>query len=491
MTTHVSDTAEATRSGAPPRLGLVLAVCCLAQFLVTLSAAVVNVALPAIQSSLHFSAGSLQWVVNAYTLTFAGFLLLGGRIADLYGRRRVFLAGIALFTLASLAGGLSGNAGTLVTARAAQGLAAAVIAPTTLAVLGTTFTDPHQRHKAFGAWGAVSGAGGAFGALAGGVLTEWLSWRWILFVNIPIGVVLFAGVAWVITELRHEGAGKRLDVPGALAVTVGLVVLVFGIVQSGPHGWGSARTLLPIVAGLLLLGAFLMIEKRVAAEPLMPLDIFRSGSVTAANVVAATSGAALFGMFYFLTLFLHQVRDYSPLRTGFAYLPLAVSIMIAAQFSAPLVRRVGARATLVAGMALTAGGLLWLTGVDEHSTFAGTLLGPTIVLGAGQGISMSASAIAGVAGVPPQRAGLASGLLNATRQLGGALGLAVLAAVATTRVKSLLDGAKPTAEALRHAYASGYSLVFGVAAGIAAVGVVAAFAAPGRPRSLRGSSAQA
>ncbi|WP_338693505.1 MFS transporter [Streptomyces sp. Q6] len=482
MTAHVTETVGTPRSSAPPRLGLVLAVCCLAQFLVTLSVAVVNVALPAIQSSLHFSASSLQWVVNAYTITFAGFLLLGGRIADLFGRRRVFLTGIVLFTLASLVGGISQNAGTLVTARAVQGLAAAVIAPTTLAVLGTTFTDPHQRHKAFGAWGAVSGAGGAFGALAGGVLTDWLSWRWILFVNIPLGVVLFAGVAWVITELRHEGSGKRLDVPGALAVTAGLVVLVFGIVQSGPHGWDSARTLVPLVAGLLLLGAFVVIEARVAAEPLMPLDIFRSRSVTAANVVAATSGAALFSMFYFLTLFLHQVRDYSPLRTGFAYLPLAVSIMVAAQFSAPLVRRVGARTTLVAGMTLTAGGLLWLAAIDEHATFAAALLGPTIVLGAGQGISMSASAIAGVAGVPPHQAGLASGLLNATRQLGGALGLAVLAAVATTRVNGLLDGVRPTADLVRHAYASGYALAFAVGAGIAAVGVVAAFAAPGKPR---------
>ncbi|MCI3270044.1 MFS transporter [Streptomyces cylindrosporus] len=482
MTAQAPDTAAVSASPqTAPRLGLVLTVCCLAQFLVTLSVAVVNIALPAIQSSLGFSASSLQWVVNAYTITFAGFLLLGGRIADLFGRRRIFLAGIALFTLASLVGGISQNSGTLVTARAVQGLAAAVIAPTTLAVLGTTFTDPHQRHKAFGAWGAVSGAGGAFGALAGGVLTDQLSWRWILFINIPIGVVLFAGVAWVITELRHEGSGKRLDVPGAVAVTAGLLVLVLGIVQSGPHGWDSAQTLVPLVAGLLLIGVFVLIEGRFAAEPLMPLGIFRSRSVTAANVVAMTSGAALFGTFYFLTLFLHQVRDYSPLRTGFAYLPLAVSIMVAAQFSAALVRRTGARVTLVAGMTLTAGGLLWLAFLDENSTFAAAVLGPTIVLGAGQGISMAASAIAGVAGVPPHQAGLASGLLNATRQLGGALGLAVLAALATTHVKDLLDGAKPTAQLLRHAYASGYALAFGVAAGLAAVGVIAAFAAPGKP----------
>ncbi|MFC8075114.1 MFS transporter [Streptomyces sp. NPDC057307] len=479
-----SDAANPTgvRPAAEPRLGLVLTVCCLAQFLVTLSVAIVNVALPSIQSSLGFSASSLQWVVNAYTVTFAGFLLLGGRIADLFGRRRIFLAGVALFTLASLAGGLSQNAGTLVVARAVQGLAAAVIAPTTLAVLGTTFKDPHQRHKAFGAWGAVSGAGGAFGALAGGVLTDSLSWRWILFVNIPIGLLLIFGVLRAITELRHDGQGRRLDVTGAVTVTVGLLALVLGIVQSGPHGWDSAQTLVPLLTGLALVVVFLLVEGKFAAQPLMPLGIFRSRSVTAANVVAMTSGAALFSMFYFLTLFLSQVRDYSPLRTGFAYLPLAFSIMVAAQFSAALVRRLGPRATLLAGMALTAGGLLWLSRITEDSTFVGGLLGPTIILGAGQGISMSASAIAGVAGVAPEQAGLASGLLNATRQLGGALGLAVLAAVATSRIDTVLDeGGRPAAALARHAYASGYALAFGVAAGLAVVGLLAAFAAPGRP----------
>lgn len=481
MTTETAGATTPASEQAAPRLGLVLAVCCLAQFLVTLSVAIVNVALPAIQTSLDFSPSSLQWVVNAYTITFAGFLLLGGRVADLFGRRRIFLAGVALFTVASLVGGVSQNSGTLEAARAVQGLAAALIAPTSLAVLGTTFTEPHQRHKAFGAWGAVSGAGGAIGVLVGGALTDWLSWRWILFVNLPIGLLLFAGVARTVTELRHPGPARRLDVPGALAVTAGLLLLVLGIVQSGPQGWGSAQALVPLIAGLVLLGAFVLIEGKFAAEPLMPLGIFRSRSVTAANVVAMTSGAALFGTFYFLTLFLSQVKEYSPLRIGFAYLPLAVAIMVAAQFSAPLVRRIGPRATLVTGMALTAVGLLWLARISETSGFAAGLLGPTVVLGAGQGLSMAASAIAGVAGVPPHQAGLASGLLNATRQLGGALGLAVLAAIATARADGLLGDGKPTAELVRHAYSSGYALAFGVAAALAAVGVLASFAAPGRP----------
>nr|AAC18101.1 putative antibiotic antiporter [Streptomyces roseofulvus] len=488
-----SPPAPATPGVAPhsppaPRLGLVLLVCCLAQFLVTLSVAIVNVALPDIQRGLGFSAESLQWVVNAYTVTFAGFLLLGGRIADLFGRRRIFLAGVALFALASLAGGLSQNAGTLVAARAVQGLAAAVIAPTTLAVLGTSFKDPHQRHRAFGAWGAVSGAGGAFGALAGGALTDAFSWRWVLFVNLPIGVLLLAGIAWGISELRHAGEDRRIDVAGALTVTLGLLALVLGIVQSGPHGWGSAATLVPLLGGLALLGAFVLVEGRFAPQPLIPLGIFRSRSVVAANVVAMTSGAALFSMFYFLTLFLNQVRDYSPLRTGFAYLPLALAIMVAAQFSAALVRVLGPRTTLLVSMALTAAGLLWLSRLTEDSGFAGGLLGPTLVVGIGQGISMSASAIAGVAGVRPQQAGLASGLLNATRQLGGALGLAVVAAVATSRADGLLDGvARPTAELARHAQASGHPLSIAVAAALSAVGLLASLAAPGRSPAPTGT----
>ncbi|EFG64302.1 MFS transporter, partial [Streptomyces sp. SPB074] len=451
-----------------PQLGLVLLVCCLAQFLVTLSVAIVNVALPDIQRGLGFSAGSLQWVVNAYTVTFAGFLLLGGRLADLFGRRGVFLAAVALFTLASLAGGLGQNAGSLVVARAVQGLAAAVIAPTTFAVLGTSFTEPRRRHRAFGAWGAVSGAGGAFGALAGGALTDALSWRWVLFVNVPIGVLLLGGIALGITEVRGAREDRRVDVAGALAVTLGLLALVLGIVRGGAHGWGAAATLVPLLGGLALLAAFLVIEGRFAPQPLMPLDILRSRSVAAGNVVAMTSGAALFSMFYFLTLFLQQVRDYSPLRTGFAYLPLA--LMAAAQFSAALVRALGPRTTLLVSMALTAAGLLWLSRLTEDSGFAGGLLGPTLVVGTGQGISMSASAIAGVAGVPPARVGLASGLLNATRQLGGALGLAVLAAVATSRTESVLgDAVRPAAALVRHAHASGYALAFGAAAALAAL----------------------
>ncbi|WP_431038232.1 MFS transporter [Streptomyces sp. P6-2-1] len=474
-----------TRPSAP-RPGLVLLVCCLAQFLVTLSVAIVNVALPDIQRGLGFSAESLQWVVNAYTVTFAGFLLLGGRIADLLGRRRVFLAGVVLFALASLVGGLSQNAGTLVAARAAQGLAAAVIAPTTLAVLGTSFTEPRRRHRAFGAWGAVSGAGGAFGALAGGALTDALSWRWVLFVNVPIGVLLLAGIVLGITEGRGAREDRRVDVTGALTVTLGLLALVLGIVQGGPHGWGAAATLVPLLCGLALLGVFLVVEGKVAARPLMPLDLLRSRAVAAANVVAMTSGAALFGMFYFLTLFLHQVRDYSPLRTGFAYLPLALALMVAAQCSAALVRALGPRTTLLVSMALTGAGLLWLSRLTEDSGFAGGLLGPTLVVGAGQGIAMSASAIAGVAGVAPERAGLASGLLNATRQLGGALGLAVLAAVASSRTESLMAGAARPAALARHALASGYALAFGVAAGLAALGLLAALAAPGRALATSG-----
>ncbi|MFR9725323.1 MFS transporter [Streptomyces sp. MS19] len=477
MSTELTQPTASAPPGLGARLGVVLAVCCLAQFLVTSSVAVVNVALPSMrESGLGFTADSLQWIVNAYTVAFAGFLLLGGRVADFFGRRRVLLAGVLVFTVASLAAGVAPSAGVLIAARAVQGLAAAVIAPTTLAVLGTSFTDVRSRHRAFGAWGAVSGAGGAFGALAGGVLTDALSWRWIFFVNVPVGLVLLAGAAWVVTELRHHhGTVRELDLLGAVTVTAAVLLAVLGIVQGGPKGWTSAASLGPLVAGVVLLALFLLIEHRWAPSPLLPLDVFKSRSVSAANVVALTSGAALFGTFYFLTLYLSQVRDYSPLRTGFAYLPLAVAIMVAAQFCAPLIRAVGPRTTLVLGMVLSAGGLFWLGRLTEGSSFAGGVLGPTLALGVGQGISMSATAIAGVAGVPARRAGLASGLLNAARQLGGAVGLAVLAAVAAARVTGLAEGGVPGP----HAYASGYGLAFTVAGVLALAGALTALAAPG------------
>jgi EmrB/QacA subfamily drug resistance transporter len=476
MATKVADTTSTARSPASSRLGLVLAVCCAGQFMVVLDASVVNVALPSIDRSLHFGASSLQWVINAYTIAFAGFLLLGGRLADLFGRRRIFLLGITVFTLASLVGGLAFNASTLVLARAVQGLGAAIVAPATLTVLGTTFTDPAERGKAFGLWGAVSGGGGAIGVLVGGMITEWLSWRWILLVNVPIGILLFAATAYAVTELRGDENERRLDILGALSVTLGLIAIVYGVAEAQKYGWGSGRIVGSLVVGAALLALFLIDQAKLARQPLVPLGIFRVRTVTVANIVAFTASAALFSTFYFFTLYTQLVLGYSPLRTGLAYLPLSVGIFAGARGIAPLVARIGPRWILVTGLVLSVAGLAWLGNTSVHASFAADLLGPTLLLGFGQGMVTASSANVGTAGLPYQQIGLASGLLNTNRQLGGALGLAILVALAVNRTGHHGGGYK-------EALASGYGLAFLAAAVFAAAGIVAALAAPAKTES--------
>lgn len=461
--------------GSAAKGGLILAVCCAAQFMVVLDVSIVNVALPTIRRSLGFDASGLQWVINAYTIAFAGFLLSGGRLADLFGRRRTFLAGITVFTAASLLGGSSTSAVMLVIARAVQGLGAAVVAPATLTVLATTFTTPQARTRAFSIWGAVVGAGGAVGALAGGVLTEWLSWRWILFVNVPIGIVLVLLAARCVTELPGLHRDRTLDVWGGLSATGGVMALVYGIVSSEQHGWTSAQAIGGLSVGVAVLGLFLVDQARFAAEPLLPLGIFRHRSVVTANLIVFASGAALFAMFYFFTLFMQQVLGYSPIRAGLAYLPLAAALMVSARGTARLLTRLGPGTPLRAGLVLTAAGLAWLALLDEHSSFVGGMLGPTILVGIGQGAVMASATMAGTAGLPMSQAGLASGLINATRQLGGALGLAVLATIATARITH-------TAGSPAHAQAAGYALAFIIAAAVPAAALIPAAFAPGRPR---------
>ncbi|GAA3792186.1 MFS transporter [Amycolatopsis tucumanensis] len=464
-----------TSTSSPPAparqaTGLILAVCCAAQFMVVLDVSIVNVALPTIRTSLGFDAPGLQWVVNAYTIAFAGFLLLGGRLADLFGRRRTFLTGIAVFTAASLLGGLANSATLLVVARAIQGLGAAVVAPATLTVLATTFTTPETRARAFGIWGGVVGAGGAVGSLAGGLLTGLLSWRWILFINVPIGVVLLVLAARVVSDVDTGRRGRTLDVWGGLSATVGVMALVYGIVGTEAHGWASVHTLVALGGGVVVLAFFVLDQARLAKDPLLPLSIFRHRNVVAANLVVFASGAALFAMFYFLTLFLQQVLGYGPVAAGLAYLPLAAALTVSARGSAKLLPKWGPRTLLLGGLALTAIGLGWLALLTTTSTFAGGVLGPTVVVGIGQGAVMASATMAGTAGLPMNQAGLASGLINATRQLGGAIGLAALAAVAA--------GARSPE--------SGYVLALAIAAIIAVVALAAAAAAPGKPRSAAG-----
>ncbi|MFD7612815.1 MFS transporter [Streptomyces sp. NPDC059828] len=473
---RTSDAAP-TEAGGGRRLRLILLACCLGQFMNVLDASVVNVALPSIGAELGFAPTRLNWVNNAYTIAVCGFLLLGGRLADIFGQRRVFLAGVALFTLASSVGGMADDPATLVLARAFQGLGAAVMAPATLTVLGTTFTAPGARARAFGMWSVVSGAAGAVGVLAGGLITEWFSWRWILLVNVPIGLLLLALVRWVVPETPGRGAGRRaLDVPGAVTVTAGLMALAYGIAESHTYGWGSARVLGALGTGAVLLVLFVLVQAKFATSPLVPLAIFRNRSVSSANLVAFFSIAALFSTFYFFTLTLQQVLGYSPLRTGLSYLPLSLGIALGGWGVSRLVPRTGPRPVLVTGLALAAAGLLWLSGIDAHSGYTADVLGPALLLGFGMGGVLNATTNAATAGLPPRQAGLASGLLNTTRQLGSAIGLVTLAAVSAARAETALGGGRALPEAL----VSGYGLALGGAAVFCLAGLLAALAVPGR-----------
>lgn len=465
----------AVGKGTSRRLGLVLATCCAGQFLVVLDASVMNVALPSIRTALHFHTDSLQWIINAYTIVFAGFLLLGGRLADLYGRRRVFLGGIGVFTLASLAGGLAWNPASLLLARGAQGLGAAIMAPATLTVLGTTFTDRDQRAKAFGLWGAVAAGGGAVGALIGGVITEWLSWRWILLVNVPAGAVLAAGVLYSVTESRKDEEDRQADVPGAIAITLGLMALVYAIVRSEEEGWGSPQILGFLVAGVVLLALFVLNEARMDRHPLVPLSIFKNRSVTAANLVAFTSTAALWGTFFLFTLLLQLVLGYSPLETGFAYLPLSLGILVAARGIASLVPRLGPRPLLVTGLLMSSAGLAWLSRASAGADFLTDLFGPTLVLGVGQGLISASMTVAGTSEVGYREQGLVSGLLNTSRQVGGALGLGILSVIAAAHTSAA--GGAP-GQASRAALADGFGRAFLVSALFPLIGVAAALAVP-------------
>ncbi len=465
-----------------PHLRATLLLACLAQFMVILDVSVVNVALPAIRNGLHFSEQDLQWVVNAYTVTFAGFLLLGGRAADLLGRRRVFVAGLTLFAIASLAGGLATNQGLLIVARAVQGLGGAVIAPASLSILTTTFREGPARNRAVGIWGAMGGAGGAAGVLLGGVLTDLLGWRWILFINVPIGLVAAFLAQRLIAEGRNAERSRNFDLSGALAATVGLSLLVLGIVRTDVTGWGSTGTLALVAAGAVLLVAFLAIEGRIAKAPLMPLRIYASRTLSASNVVVLLVGGASFGMWFFVSLYLQQVLGYSPIKAGLAFLPMTLCIVAGSTLASRAVTRIGAKPMLVAGMIAMTLGLALFTQVSAHGTYLGDMLFPSLLVAIGIGLAFVPATISAVAGVAPQEAGLASGLVNTSRLVGGALGLAILAAIATARTNSDLHHTGASTEALHAALTGGFQLAFAVAAAFAFVGLaVAAFGLPRIP----------
>jgi len=456
---------------------LILTLVCVAQFMVLLDVSIVNVALPAMKQSLGFSEPDLQWVLNAYTLTFAGFLLLGGRAADVFGRRRIFLAGLVVFTGASLLGGLAQDQAWLITARAVQGMGAAILSPATLTILTTTFTEPRARSRAMGLWSAVAGAGGAAGALLGGMLTEELSWRWILFINIPIGIATMVLGRAFLRESRVLGERQPPDVPGAVLVTAGLTALVLGVVRTTTVGWGSWQTAVSLGGAALLIAAFLFYEARVAKHPLMPLRMFERRSVWSANLVMFLLSGAIFAMWFFVSLYLQQVRGYTPIGTGLAFLPQTVAIVAGAQLSSRLVVRLGPRPILVAGALSTTVGLYLLGQVGVATGYWSAFFLPSVLVTLGLGLCFTPLAFAATSGVIPQEAGLASGLVNTARQIGGAVGLAALATVATTRTADLARSTSAMAAA-----SGGFTFAFKVSAAIALAAAAAALLVPSLAR---------
>jgi EmrB/QacA subfamily drug resistance transporter len=442
---------------------------CVAQFVVVLDASIVNVALPSIGKGLHFSEQNLPWVVNAYVIAFGGFLLLGGRAADLMGRRRVFMAGLVLVAVASLAAGFAANQGQLIVARAAQGLGAAIISPSALSIVTTLFEDGAERNKALGAWGAVAGSAGAAGVLLGGILTDGLGWEWVLWVNVPVSLIALALTPRLILESRSESATRHFDAAGAVSITAGLSLLAYALLDASSAGWGSTKIVSLLALSVALIGAFVAIELRSAA-PLVPFRIFRLRTLTGANVVGILLGASLFSMFFFISLYMQQVLGYSPIHAGLSYLPLAVTIIIAAGFGGEFVTRFGFKPILAAGMLFVAAGLVWFSRVSVGGGFISDILGPSLLAAMGLGFGFVTSTIAAVSGVKEREQGLASGLINTSQQIGGALGLAVLSTIATTRVHHVMASGGAS---LHRALTDGFQSAFLGGAVIAGLGVAA------------------
>jgi EmrB/QacA subfamily drug resistance transporter len=496
MRTTLSATSAAGQAGTRDKgrhLGVALLVIATAQLMVVLDAMIVNVALPSIQRALGFSGSGLEWVVNAYALTLGGLLLLGGRAGDLLGRRRMFIAGLLLFSAASLGGGLATSQAWLLAARAVQGVGGAIVAPTALALIATTFPEGPSRNRAMGVYSAMSVAGTVVGLVAGGLLVTYASWRWVLFVNVPIGIAVALAALAVLPAENRRSVG-RFDLPGAVTGTAGVTALVYGLTNAAtsPNGvshWGDATVVASLTVGAVMLAAFAVIEAR-SRHALLPVRLLRSRDRVGAILMMLAMGTAIFGMFFFLTLFVQNVWGYSALRTGESYLPVTIVMLVASLAAASLVQRIGARPLLPAGGAAIVAGLYWLSRVTEHGTYAGGLLGPGLVMGAGFGLLVVPLTLVGLARVPEADSGAAASLLNAGRQIGGSIGLAVVGTVAWTAVSdnaraqaaAAARAATPVsaawqAAAYRHALAVGFDRAFLVAAAIAVLILVVAVAA--------------
>ncbi len=419
-------TARRTGGGGSAMALLVIASC---QLMVVLDITIVNIALPHIQTSLAFSTTSLSWVVSAYTLTFGGLLLLGGRAGDILGRRRVFITGVLLFVLASLLGGLAQQPWQLLAARALQGVGGAIASPTSLALISTTFREGPERNRAFGVFAAVSAGGGAIGLLAGGILVEWLNWRWVLFVNVPIGVLIaLAAPRWIRESERHPG---RFDLSGAFTSTAGMVLLVYGFIRAAQDGWRDPLTLASFAAAVVLLVLYIMVEKR-SRQPITPLHMFADRNRAGTYGIMLCLAAAMFGMFFFLTLFVQNVLGFSPLQAGVAFLPVSAVIAVGAGLTSRFLPVYGPKPFMVGGGVLAAAGLGWLTLTDVHSTYAGSVLGPMLVFSLGMGMNFVSLTLMALSNVRTAETGAASGLLNATQQVGGSLGLSILVTMSST-----------------------------------------------------------
>jgi EmrB/QacA subfamily drug resistance transporter len=461
----------------PIRRNLLLLVVCLAQLMVILDVSIVNVALPSIHDDLDYTTTGLQWVVNAYTLTFAGFLLLGGRAADLLGRRRVFVAGTAIFTLASVLCAVAGSQATLDAARALQGFGAAVISPATLAILTTSFAEGRERNRALGVWGAMGGIGGSTGALLGGLLTQDLGWPAIFIINVPIGIAVIFASLRLVPEGRGQLEHRHFDATGAILVTVGLVALVYGIVRTDTLGWGSPGVLVPLAAGVLMIAAFAFVEGRVAKAPLVPARIVRMGRLRAANVVVFLLYGAIFAMWFFLTLWMQQVLGLDALETGVAFLPLTLSIVAVTSFTARFIARFGAGPVLTVGMLSASAGMALLSDVHAGGSYWADVLPGGVLCTLGLGLALVSGTIVAVQGVQARDSGLASGLLNTSRLVGGALGLAALSTLAASyTADKVASGTAPAA-----ALSDGFQVAFLAGAGICLAGAVVSLLLLRRP----------
>ena len=462
----------------------ILFVVCMAQFMVILDVAVVNVALPEMRSGLHFSTTGLQWVVNAYTITFAGFLMLGARAADLLGRRRVFLAGSALFAISSLLCAVAASRGMLIGVRALQGLGGAIVSPATLSIITSSIPEGPERNRGLGLWGAVGGLGASSGALLGGVLTQAFGWPAIFAINVPVGaLVILLGLRAIPVDRRFEGR-RHFDVSGAVLVTSGLVALTYGIVRTDTFGWGSSQVLVPLAIGVALLSAFLVVEARVAKAPLVPLSIFRRGQLRAANTVVVLMYAALFSMFFFITLYMQEVLGDDALQAGLSFLPITLAVFSGSSLAPRLVARVGLRQVVVLGMLSATAGLVLFTGVRPGASYFLAVLPGGVLTGLGMGLTLVSSTIAATQGVPAAQSGLASGLLNMSRLFGGALGLAVLSTIAEAHSHVSLGVGRLTA------LTNGYTVAFEVGAAVTLVAALVGAVGLRAPAAVRGEEAE-